>query len=143
MEKDIRCEACGKLLAKRKGEAELEIKCTRCGAFNAILENMDDQVIVTDQEGVILFANQSTERITGYPMDRIIGARPSLWGAQMPKEFYENMWHEIRDERRPVAVTVNNRRQDGTLYRASLRISPVLDADGAVRFFVGIASVVP
>lgn len=140
MEKDIRCEGCGKLLAKRKGEAELEIKCTRCGAFNSILENMDDQVIVTDCDGVILFANQSTERMTGYPMDRIIGGKPSLWGGRMPKEFYEKMWHEIRDEKRPVAVTVNNRRQDGTLYDASLRISPVLDAAGGIRFFIGIES---
>ncbi len=142
MDNEIRCEGCGKLLAKRKGEAALEIKCTRCGAFNSILEEKDDQVVVTDKDGVILFANEATERATGYPMSRIVGERPSLCGQQMPREFYQQLWREIRDEKRAVAVTVRNRREDGTLYSAHLRISPVLDTSGEVRFFVGIESVV-
>jgi len=141
MDKEIRCDGCGKLLAKRKGESELEIKCTRCGAFNSIVEDMGDQVIVTDKEGVILFANRATERATGYPMSRIIGARPSLWGKQMPPAFYENLWREIRDEKKSVAAVVKNRRQDGTLYSAHLQISPVVDAGGEIRFFVGIENI--
>ncbi len=36
---DMRCTKCNKLLARYKQCLELEIKCTRCGTHNQVLES--------------------------------------------------------------------------------------------------------
>ncbi len=136
---DFRCFGCGKLLAKSGLDgAGFEIKCHRCGLFNSILQEMREQVIVTDPEGVILFVNQTVTEITGYTIDEVVGATPALWGKQMSPEFYAALWREIKTKKRSAAVEVINRKKDGELYHAQLRISPVLDVAGEIRFFVGI-----
>ncbi len=133
---EYRCLECGKLLARGDiFSASLEIKCTRCGKLNSLFEEFGDQVVLTDAEGVILYANQKTADITGFDLDEIIGQRPSLWGTQMPKEFYVRLWHEIKDLKKAVVVRVTNKRKDGELYDAILRISPILDRDGTIKYF--------
>jgi len=34
--REVRCLTCNKLLGKIKGEAEIEIKCPRCGTVNVM-----------------------------------------------------------------------------------------------------------
>lgn len=136
---EYRCLQCGKLLAKGDVfDAALEIKCSRCGRLNSFFEEFGDQVILTDPDGVILYANEKTAEITGYSLKEIIGNRPSLWGKQMPKEFYENIWHDIKELKKAIVVRVTNRHKNGTLYDATLRISPILDRNGDIKFFFGM-----
>jgi PAS domain S-box-containing protein len=141
---DYRCRSCGKLLARGAlASASLHIKCTRCGELNSIFEGMVDQVVVTDPEGIILYANSRVEQVTGYSLPEIIGKTPSLWGKQMPGEFYASLWHQIKDLKQSVSVKLQNRRKDGTVYSVQLRISPILDVGGEIKFFVGIETVLP
>lgn len=136
---EFRCLDCGKLLAKGDVfSAALEIKCTRCGKLNSLFEDFSEQVILTDEDGVILYANPKTADVTGYSVEEIIGARPSLWGNQMPKEFYGRLWHEIKNLKKAIVVRVTNRHKNGTPYDAILRISPILDKDGSIRYFFGM-----
>jgi len=86
----VRCLKCDKLLANRVVREHFEIKCPRCGTLNKIIEQMIEQMIVTDPEGKILYINSAVEKASGYSAHEAIGKRPSeLWGAQMPKEFYK------------------------------------------------------
>ncbi len=141
---DHRCRSCGKLLAKGVlADATLHIKCNRCGELNPIFEGMSDQVVVTNPDGVILYANSRVEQVTGYALGEIIGKTPALWGKQMPQNFYAALWREIKEQKQATCVLVTNRRKDGELYHAQLRISPVLNVDGNIVFFVGIETVVP
>jgi PAS domain S-box-containing protein len=141
-ESDLRCTYCGKLLAKDNLEhGHFEIKCVRCGALNVLFRDNQEQIIVTDQNGIILFANNLTEIVSGFKLEEIIGKTPSLWGGLMPKEFYEKMWCEIRDEKKSISVELTNRRKNGEKYLASLRISPILDTNGEIKFFVGVESI--
>jgi two-component system sensor histidine kinase/response regulator len=138
-----RCLKCHKTLAKGDyHSASLEIKCHRCGTINAVIEDTNDQVIITDPEGVILYANQWVAEATGYSLSDIIGKRPSLWGNQMPKEFYRDLWRQIKEEKRAAVVRVRNRKKDGTPFQGILRISAILDERGEVKFFVGVTTVV-
>lgn len=136
-----RCNKCGKLLAEGE-EHKVEIRCNRCGTLNKILEKMTEQVIVTDVRGTILFVNGEVERITGYSAEEAIGKTPSLWGGQMPPEFYKTMWSTLVDEKQGVSVKVTNRHKSGYLYDALLRVSPVLDSQGKIELFVGFESLV-
>jgi len=138
---EIRCIHCDKLLVKGSISKTLEIKCNRCGALNPIFRDVSDQVIITDADGVILYANPLVEKVTGYSLQEVLGKKPSLWGGHMPREFYKKMWDTIRLERKPIHVTVKNKRKDGTFYDADLQITPVFDLDGSVKMYVGIESV--
>ncbi len=102
------------------------------------LDDASDHVIITDPEGVILYVNKAAEILTGYSKSEMIGNRPSLWGKQMPKEFYEKMWRIIKTEKRDFKNEIKNRRKDGTEYDAEVKISPVLGRNNNIDFFVGI-----
>jgi PAS domain S-box-containing protein len=139
---ELRCTSCKKLLAVQKGGSDCEVKCTRCGALNIIVEHIHEQIIITDKEGIILFVNPETEAVTGYSASEIIGKKPSLWGGNMSKKFSQELWRTIKDEKAMIRVHVRNRRKSGLLYDAELHITPVLDAEGEIRFFVGVESVI-
>ena len=62
-----------------------------------------DHVVITDAHGTILYANMAVEKNTGFSINAVIGKNPGdLWGGQMPKDFYEKMWHTIKDKKTPL-----------------------------------------
>ena len=122
----------------KESEEQLRRQAEELKKFQQAADKSFDQTIITDPDGVILYANHATEILTGYDMKEIVGAKPSLWGRQMPKEHYETLWQTIKTEKQGYAGELTNRRKDGTKYLASIRISPILDERGEVRFFVGV-----
>ena len=139
---EFRCVHCGKLLAKDSvEEGHYEVKCIRCGALNVLFRDNKEQIIITNPEGVILFANNLTEVVTGFTLEEIIGKTPGIWGGLMPAEFYKEMWRQIKEDKKTISTVVTNHRKNGEKYLANLRISPVLDVDGNVKFFVGVESI--
>ena len=100
---------------------------------------LDEHVIITDENANILYANRAVEKNTGFPLSEVIGKTPAdLWGGNMPKEFYEKMWHTIKTEKKPFVGEVQNKRKDGPAYWQEIHISPVLDKQGSVKFFIGV-----
>lgn len=107
--------------------------------LQAAFDLISDHVVITDKDGMILYANKAVEKNTGYSLNEIIGKNPGdLWGGLMPKEFYEKMWKAIKDEKRPFVEEVKNKRKDGTEYWQEVHISPVLNEAGEIQFFIGI-----
>lgn len=106
--------------------------------FKLVLENTSQHVIITNPEGVIIYANPAVEKITGYSKDEVIGNRPSLWGRQMPADFYEKMWAKIKDDKETFSGEIQNKRKNGEVYTAKSIISPVIGDNGEIEFFVGI-----
>ncbi len=140
---DMRCSTCGKLLAKADYvKSVVEIKCPRCSTINSIFQNMQDQVIITDPDGVILYVNDALEKVTQYTSEEAIGQKPSLWGNQMPREFYESLWDNIKNKKIPVCVKIKNKRKDGSIYDATLRITPVFDSSGEIKLFVAMETII-
>lgn len=98
-----------------------------------------DHVVVTDAEGNIIYANKAAEKHTGYSFSEMIGKTPGdLWGGQMSKEFYEKMWEQIKRFKIPYAGEVENKNKDGYKYWQELRICPIVDDNGEVKFFIGM-----
>lgn len=140
---EVRCFSCGKLLARDDLEQKaLEIKCLRCGTFNSIFHGVKDQVIITDPDGTVLYANSLVESVTGYTLAEILGRKPSLWGGQMTPRFYREMWRRIKVKKETIVVKVKNKKKDGTTYQALLRISPIFGLKGEIKMFVGIETVI-
>lgn len=95
-------------------------------------------IIITDADGKILYANKAAAHVTGYSIDEMIGNTPSIWGGQMPKEFYETLWKTIKSDRTYFTGEVKNRKKNGETYTAEIRIEPILNPENIPQFFVGI-----
>ncbi len=136
---EYRCAKCQKLLAKGGWEtATLEIKCNRCGKINSFFDDEADQVVITDNNGIILYVNQSLLNLTGYSLEETIGKTPALWGSQMPKKFYQDLWKKIKVRKEVTVARLTNKKKNGKTYKAVIRISPILDVEGRPKFFLGI-----
>jgi len=109
--------------------------------FRLAVENASDHIVITDTGGKILFANKAVESITGFSKEVVIGQKAGSkenWGGEMGKAFYEKMWKTIKEEKKVFAGEVYNRRKSGEVYVARASISPVLDKQKNVIFFIGI-----
>jgi PAS domain S-box-containing protein len=138
-----RCFNCKKTLCLSKPKQDsLEIKCLRCGNVNEVFKQVYSQIIITDKEGKILFVNGEFEKITGYKSEEVVGKTPALWGKQMPKSFYKELWRIIKEEKKSVEALLTNKNKSGKLYNVKLHISPVLDLKGKIKFFVGIETLI-
>jgi len=94
-------------------------------------------IVITDENANIIYANKAVESHTSFSPEEIIGKNPGdLWGGNMPKSFYENMWYTIKTKKKPFVGAVQNKKQDGTLYWQELFITPILDEKGDIRFFI-------
>lgn len=100
---------------------------------------VSDQIIVSDADANILYLNKAALEATGYTKEEMLGKTPGdLWGGLMSEEFYKEMWDTIKNLKKPWIGHVKNKRKDGTEYWAELRISPVLDENGNLKFFIAI-----
>ncbi|TRZ52755.1 PAS domain S-box protein, partial [bacterium] len=107
--------------------------------FKLAADNVSDQIVITDPEGVVLYGNKMMEKITGYSVEEAIGKKAgALWKHPMPKEYYEEMWRVIKTEKKTFRGQLQNRRKNGVVYEADVSISPVLDADNNIIFYVSI-----
>ncbi len=106
--------------------------------FQRAVDNAFDHMIITDVDGTIIYANKAVEKITGYSLKEIIGAKPSLWGREMSVEFYQDLWRIIKVQKKSFVGEITNCRKSGERYIAELHIAPVLDDEGKVIMFIGI-----
>ncbi len=107
--------------------------------FKLALDNSSEQVVITDAEGTVMYANAALEKITGYKPEEAVGKKSGvLWKAPMPLEYYQKFWHTIKDEKKAFVGEIKNRRKNGELYTSMLNVSPVLDDAGTILFFVGV-----
>jgi PAS domain S-box-containing protein len=121
-----------------KEKKEIELLAQDLNKFKLAVDNVSDHIIITDPDGVVLYANNAVSVITGYSNDEIIGKRPSLWGNQMPKEFYVKFWKIIKEDKKVFIGEINNKRKNGEIYIAEIKVAPILDKNGNVVFFVGV-----
>jgi len=107
--------------------------------FKLAVENTSDHIIITDADGIILYANKVAEKITGYSLKEMVGKKSGkLWGGLMPKEYYVKMWDIIKNKKQDFFGEITNRRKNGEKYEASIDIAPILNRRGEVIFFVGL-----
>jgi len=96
--------------------------------FRLAAISSSDHIVISDPDGKIFFANDAACRITGYSQSEMIGHTPSLWGRQMSTNFYKQLWKTIKDEKQPFNGNVRNKRKNGEIYDAILRIAPILNS---------------
>lgn len=111
--------------------------------MNIVFEQVTDQVVIIDPLGKILHINKAVEDVSGFTLTEALGKKPSeLWGNQMPKEFYKEMWKAIKDEKRIFQTTMKNKKKNGEFYDIKLVVSPISDSNGVILFYIGTETVI-
>lgn len=106
--------------------------------YKHILENLHDGVYFVDTERRITFWNHGSERITGYPSDRIVGSycfqnilnHITENGTQLCMTGCPLLW-TMRDGK-PRYADVYLRHADGYRVPVSVRTAPLYDRDGKI-----------
>jgi len=107
--------------------------------FKLVVDNVSDHVVITDSEGIVLYGNKSIERITGYSLGEVLGKKSGkLWSSPMTKEYYDQFWNTIKVQKTTFKGEVINKRKNGELYTAEIEVSPILDKENNVKYFLGI-----
>ena len=107
--------------------------------FKLAVDNATDQVVITDSDGVVLYGNKAVEKITGFKPEEALGQKAgTLWRSPMPLSYYKNLWHTIKEEKKVFVGEIQNKRKNGETYIANLSISPVLDSQNRIIYFVSI-----
>ncbi|MFZ1735405.1 MAG: PAS domain S-box protein, partial [Candidatus Moraniibacteriota bacterium] len=119
-------------------EGQLRDQTDELKKFRMAAEGSFDHMVITDPDGTVLYANPAVEHITGFSIDEILGKTPALWGGQMGIDFYKNFWKTIKEQKKRFSGEVTNKRKSGEQYIAEIGVSPLLDEQGDVRFFVGV-----
>ncbi len=102
------------------------------------MEQATDTILLTDTEGVIVYANPAAERITGYARDEILGQTPRLFkSGRHDTAFYKALWETLLRGEAWQGRFVN-RRKDGAFYTEEASISPVRDSAGTIRHYLAI-----
>jgi len=97
---------------------------------------VQEGIIVTDANMLILKVNKAFSEITGYSAEEAIGQTPALLQSlKQDQDFYKMMWQEV-NETGGWEGEIWNRRKNGKAYPEWLKITVVKDSEGAVTHYV-------
>lgn len=95
-------------------------------------------VVITDRNGNIEYVNPKFTQLTGYTYEEAKGKNPRiLKSGRQPVEYYKKLWNTILagNEWRGEFL---NRKKNGELYWEYASISPIMNENGEVQYFVAV-----
>lgn len=102
------------------------------------IEDNPQGILITNNQGRIIYANPKMQQISGYSISELIGKTPNLFksGAQ-PESFYDRLWERIRNGEK-FESRFKNKKKNGDLYWVYSVISPLLNEKGEIAGFISI-----
>lgn len=95
-------------------------------------------VVITDIKGDIVYVNPAFEDVTGYSRSEAMGKNTRiLKSGKHKKEFYEKLWHTIKNGQVWKDRFINKTR-NGRIYYEDATVSPVFGPSGEIVNFVAV-----
>jgi len=102
------------------------------------VEQSPASIVVAKPDGAIAYVNDAFCNTTGYSRAEVLGANPRMLKSGYTTAVqYQEMWDTLL-RGKAWKGTFQNVRKDGTSYWESAQISPVLDVDGQLTYYLGI-----
>ena len=94
-----------------------------------ILEQTEEDIIITDLDGNVTYVNPAFEKITGYSSTEVIGQNPRfLKSGKVSEEIYNELWDTITSGKVWRGMIIN-KKKDGSLIEEDSTISPMRNHD--------------
>lgn len=94
----------------------------------------EDEIIVskTDLKGVILYANQTFIRVSGYSEEELLGqAHSIIRHPDMPRCVFKFLWDTI-ESGQEIFAYVKNMAKSGDYYWVFAHVTPIFDSSGRI-----------
>lgn len=105
--------------------------------FKTAVEQSGEMMILTDPEGIVLWANEASVRVTGFDIKDAVGRKAGLlWGKLMDEEYYRKMWDRIKNQKKLFSGEIQNHRKNGEKFYSTINIYPLMDAAGVIQYYV-------
>lgn len=112
----------------------------RLDLFGRAIEAADQGITIADarqDDTPLIYTNDGFERITGYPLDEVLGRNSRFLQGDNTNEDTVATLRRAVDAGDPASVDILNYRRDGTAFWNRLDIVPIEDEDGTVTHFLG------
>ncbi len=121
------------VLIEKLSKSEQELK-----EFFVIIEHSPISVVITDVNGNIKYANKTVLELTGYTIEELIGKNPRILNSGFhTKEFYEEMWKEIKSGNE-WRGEIKNIKKDKSTYWERAIIIPIKNDNGEIYSFLAL-----
>jgi len=125
-------------------EEKVELRTKEIINKNKILSEykkaVDEGAIVSksDTSGIITYANEAFEKISGFTADELIGKSHNIVRhPDTPKKVFEELWNTISNKK-VWRGELKNKAKDGSCYYVSVTISPLLDENDEIIEYIAI-----
>jgi len=95
-------------------------------------------IVITDKNGLPVWANRSIERLTGYKPEELLGKNLKILKSEKhDTSYYQSLWNTIKSGNVWQSEIIN-KRKDGTVYYEEMTITPIKDRLGQISNFIAI-----
>ena len=106
--------------------------------LDSVLSNPYEALLLTDRHQIIRWANKGFQKMTGYPMEGIIGESPRfLQGQQATNEARGRIKQKLQQSVE-FEETIENYRKNGEKYICQLHIFPIADKHQQLSHFLAL-----
>lgn len=121
----------------RQGQKNI-IEAQKIRVFSMAVDHSSSSIVITNNQGTILYVNPAFYKLTGYSQEEAIGKNPKiLKSGKHSKIFYKKMWDLLLSEK-SWEGQICNKRKSGELYWEHQVISPIKDDHGKVSYFISV-----
>jgi len=122
-------DQCGGALERIRADEALRL-------LSSAIEQSADNIVITERNGAIKYANPAFLELTGYGKEEVIGKTARIIkSGQHPQSFYEKLWQTVLSGKSFRAEFIN-RKKNGDFYFEEKTITPVFDGAGGITHFV-------
>ena len=94
-------------------------------------------IVITDEDGKIIWANEALSTLTGYELSEVINRHTRIFkSGKQTNLFYKNLWKTIKGGKVWSGELINKRKND-TLYVEEQTITPFTDSNGK-SFYIAV-----
>lgn len=107
--------------------------------LSQLVEQNPFSTLITDTMGIIEYANAKTVQESGYSKEELIGHKMNIFRSKVhTKDFYQQMWKTIKDDKDIWRGTLINTMKDGSLRDCESTIFPIFNSNNEIQNFVTI-----
>jgi len=105
-----------------------------------VVDSDPDGVVVVDalaQDLPVVYANAAFLRMTGYPLEELVGRNLRMLQADDRDQDGRQRMHQAVNAGEACCVLIRNYRKDGTLFWNEIAVQPLKNGEGRVTHFIG------